>query len=245
MAFVLADRVKETTTTTGTGTVTLAGAATGFQSFAAIGDGNTTYYAISDSASGAWEVGVGTYTASGTTLSRTTVISNSLGTTALISFGAGSKDVVCTQPASSTLYWGPYSVGAFTSSMMEKATVSATAATGTINFDTMSQSVLYYTTNASANFTLNFRGNASNTLNTVMTTSLDKSITVAFLNTNGGTAYYPTAFQIDGSAVTPKWQGGTAPSSGNTSSIDVYVFTIVKTAATPTYVVLASQTKFA
>lgn len=125
----------------------------------------------------------------------------------------------------------------------EFCTVSATAATGTINFDALTQGVLYYTTNASANFTLNFRGDSGTTLSSVL--SVGSSITVVFLNTNGGTAYYPTAFQIDGSSVTPKWQGGTAPSSGNASSIDVYTFTILKTAATPTYVVLAAQTKFA
>jgi hypothetical protein len=80
MAFVLADRVKETTTTTGTGTVTLAGASTGFQSFAVIGDANTTYYTIAGQAGNEWEVGIGTYTSSGTTLARTTVLSNSSGT---------------------------------------------------------------------------------------------------------------------------------------------------------------------
>jgi hypothetical protein len=71
------------------------------------------------------------------------------------------------------------------------------------------------------------------------------AITVVFLNTNGATAYYPTAYQIDGSAVTPKWQGGTAPSAGNASSIDSYSLTIIKTASTPTYTVLGSQTRFA
>jgi hypothetical protein len=104
MALVLADRVKETTATTGTGTVTLAGAATGFQSFAVIGDTNTTYYTIVDSVTGSWEVGIGTYTSSGTTLSRDTVLSNSLGTTALINFAAGTKDVFVTYPASKSVY---------------------------------------------------------------------------------------------------------------------------------------------
>ena len=103
MALVLADRVKETTTTTGTGTVTLAGAVTGYRSFAAVGNSNQTYYAIIDSTNNAWEVGLGTYTSAGTTLSRTTVFSNSLSTTALINFAAGTKDVICTQPAWSTL----------------------------------------------------------------------------------------------------------------------------------------------
>ena len=103
MALVLADRVKETTTTTGTGTITLAGAATGYRSFAAVGNGNTTYYAIIDSTNNAWEVGLGTYSTTGPTLTRTTVFSNSLSTTALITFAAGTKDVICTQPAWSTL----------------------------------------------------------------------------------------------------------------------------------------------
>lgn len=124
----------------------------------------------------------------------------------------------------------------------ERTTVSATAATGTINFDAVTQGVLYYTTNATANFTLNIRGSASATLNSILTTG--DAITVVFLNTNGATAYYPTVYQIDGSAVTPKWQGGTAPSAGNASSIDAYSLTIIKTAGTPTYAVLASQTKF-
>jgi hypothetical protein len=98
MALVLKDRVKETTTTTGTGTVTLGGAAAGFQSFVVIGNGNTTYYAIVDAATGDWEVGIGTYTLSGTTLSRTTVLSSS-NSGALVNFSAGTKDVFCTYPA--------------------------------------------------------------------------------------------------------------------------------------------------
>jgi len=103
MALVLKDRVKETTTTTGTGTVTLAGAAAGFQSFVVIGDGNQTFYAIVDATSGAWEVGVGTYTSSGTTLSRTTVVSSS-NAGSLVNFGAGSKDVFVTYPSSRAVY---------------------------------------------------------------------------------------------------------------------------------------------
>ena len=127
---------------------------------------------------------------------------------------------------------------------LEVVNVSATAATGTINVEVGSLgSVWYYTTNASANFTLNFRKSSSVSLSTLL--AVGQSVTITFLNTNGATAYYPTAFQIDGSAVTPKWQGGSAPSSGNASSVDAYVFTIIKTAATPTYLVLGSQTKFA
>ena len=129
-----------------------------------------------------------------------------------------------------------------TSNILEVATVSATAATGTINYDVTTQSVLYYTTNASGNFTVNFRGSSGTTLNTVMSTG--ESLSATFLVTNGSTAYYNSAVTIDGTSVTPKWQGGTAPTSGNASSIDSYTYVIVKTGSA-TYVVLASQTKFA
>jgi hypothetical protein len=123
----------------------------------------------------------------------------------------------------------------------EVATVSATAATGTINIDVITQSVLYYTTNASANWTVNFRGNSTTSLNTMMATG--QSLTVAFLVTQGTTAYYNNVVQIDGTTVTPKWQGGTAPSAGNASGIDVYQYTIIKTASA-TYTVLASLTQY-
>ena len=101
MAFVLADRVKETTTTAGTGTVTLDGASTGYQSFAAIGDANTTYYTIAGQTGSEWEVGIGTYASSGTTLARTTVISSS-NAGSLVNFSAGTKDVFVTYPAEFT-----------------------------------------------------------------------------------------------------------------------------------------------
>lgn len=130
------------------------------------------------------------------------------------------------------------------SNIDEPSTVSATAATGTINFDITTQSILYYTTNASGNFTINFRGSSGTTLASLM--AVGDSISVSFLNTNGATAYYNSAVQVDGTAtgVTTKWQGGTAPTSGNASAVDVYNYVIIKTAATPTYTVLASQTKF-
>ena len=124
----------------------------------------------------------------------------------------------------------------------ETTTVSATAATGTINFDVTTQSVLYYTTNASANFTLNVRGNGSYSLNTLLATG--QTITIVFLNTNGSTPYYNNTFQIDGSTVTPKWANGVAPTAGNASGIDAYTYTIIKTASA-TYTVIANLTKFA
>lgn len=129
----------------------------------------------------------------------------------------------------------------FSFDVKEKITVSATAATGTIPINVLDNQILYYTTNASDNFILNIRGNTSTTLNTLM--SVGESITVTFLNTNGATAYYNTAVQVDGASVTPNWQGGTAPTSGNSSSIDSYSYTIIKTAAA-TFKVLAAQTQF-
>jgi len=127
-------------------------------------------------------------------------------------------------------------------SAFETVTASATAATGTVNVDISTSAVKYYTANSSANWTFNFRGDGSTALNSLL--SSGQSATVAFLVTNGSTAYYPTAFTVDGTAVTPKWQTGAAPGAGNASSIDSYVFTIIKTASA-TYTVLASQTKFA
>jgi len=99
MALVLADRVQETTTTTGTGTVTLLGAVQGFQSFSAVGNANTTYYTIAGQGTSEWEVGLGTYTSSGTTLSRTTVLGSS-NSGSLVNFSAGTKNVFVTYPAS-------------------------------------------------------------------------------------------------------------------------------------------------
>lgn len=126
--------------------------------------------------------------------------------------------------------------------VFETTTVAATAATGTVNFDVSTQSVLYYTTNASGNWTLNVRGNSTTTLNSIM--AVGQTVTIAFLVTQGATAYYQSGFQIDGTVVTAKWQGGTVPSSGNASSIDAYVIAIVKTEAS-TYTAFASQTRFA
>jgi hypothetical protein len=129
-----------------------------------------------------------------------------------------------------------------TSNILETATISATAATGTIQYDVTTQSVLYYTSNASGNFTVNFRGSSGTSLNTIMATG--ESLSATFLVTNGATAYYNSAVTIDGNSVTPKWQGGTAPTSGNASSIDSYTYVIFKTGSAA-FTVLASVTKFA
>ena len=124
----------------------------------------------------------------------------------------------------------------------EVTTVSATAATGTINYDITTQSVLYYTSNASANWTTNFRASSGTTLNTALATG--QSVTVAFLVTQGATAYFNNVVQVDGTAVgvTTRWIGG-APTAGNASGIDSYRYLIIKTGSA-TFTVLASVTQF-
>jgi hypothetical protein len=124
---------------------------------------------------------------------------------------------------------------------VEGITVSATAATGTINYDVTTQSVIYYTSNASANWTINFRGSSGTSLNTAMATG--EAITVVFLVTNGSTAYYNNLVQVDGTTVTPSWQGTSAPTSGNASGIDAYSYTIIKTGSAA-YTILAAQVQF-
>jgi len=127
-------------------------------------------------------------------------------------------------------------------SVAEKVTTEATAATGTVNYDVLTQAVWNFTTDASGNWTLNVRGDGSNSLDSIMDTG--ESITIAHIVSQGGTAYYNNVFQIDGSTVTPEWQGGAAPTEGNASSLDAYTYTIIKTASA-TFTALASQTQFA
>jgi len=124
----------------------------------------------------------------------------------------------------------------------ETATISATAATGTINYDLKTQSILYYTSDATGNFTVNFRGDGSTTLNSIMDTG--DVVTAVFLVTNGSSAKYNNAFQVDGSSITPKNQGGSSYSSGNANSIDVYTYSIIKT-GDAAFTMLTSQTQFA
>lgn len=285
MAFVVADRVKETTTTTGTGTITLGGAEPNFITFtSALSDGDTTYYAIVDDTNLAFEVGLGTFTASGTTLARTTVLASSNSGSA-VDLQSGTKDVFINYPAGKSVflnasnqlvingtavtataaeinYLDITTLGTSEASkavtadanakvkfigttsvaeMIEKVTTQ-TSTTGTINFDFLTQAVEFYTANQGANRTINFRGDGSTALNSVMATG--ESMTAAILMTQGSSAYYLNTYQVDGSSVTPEWSGGSAPSSGNASSIDAYVFTIIKT-ADATFTVLASQTQYA
>ena len=123
----------------------------------------------------------------------------------------------------------------------EKVTVTAVATTGATNFDFLDQAVLYHTTTATGQFTINLRGSSSTTLANML--SVGESVTGAFLNTN--TTFYVSTITIDGSStnVTLEYQGGSAPTSGN-AGIDVYSFTAIKTATTPAYTILASQTQF-
>lgn len=125
----------------------------------------------------------------------------------------------------------------------ERITISATAATGTVQFDADTQGILYYTTSATADWTLNVRGSSGTTLNSKLATN--DSLTISFFVTTGATAYKHSALTIDGNAQTVKWSGGTAPSAGNASSIDVYSFTIIKTASATFTVLGAGPVKYA
>ena len=176
----------------------------------------------------------------GTTIpsSKTLVVTTDIGT----SVQAYDADTAKTDVAQTFTAKQTFGTTTKIEEVLEKITVSATAATGTINFDALTQGALYYTSNASANWTVNVRGDGSTSLDTMMATG--ESLTVVFLVTQGSTAYYNSAFQVDGNAVTPKWQGGTAPTAGNASSIDAYTYVIVKTASA-TFTVFASVVKFA
>jgi hypothetical protein len=178
-------------------------------------------------------------------LTSSTALQKGDGSTGLTAASAGTDYVA---PATATSFTATQTftgsttaIGAVFQDAAEVTTISATAATGTINYDVTTQSVLYYTTSASANWTVNVRGNSSTSLDTLMSTG--QAITIVFLVTQGSTAYYNNAFQIDGSSVTPKYQGGTAWTSGNASGIDAYSYTIVKTGSAA-FTVFAAQTQF-
>lgn len=124
----------------------------------------------------------------------------------------------------------------------ERANIVAAAATGTINLDATTASVWWYTSNNSANWTINVRGSSGTTLNTLMATG--DILTVAFISPNGSSAFYPNTFQIDGTTITPLWQGGVAPTGGDLNATTAYTYSILKTGSAA-YTVLASQVKFA
>ena len=126
--------------------------------------------------------------------------------------------------------------------IQEPANITATAANATINIDILSNVVVYCTANATGNFTVNFRGNSGTTFNNAVPANV--SVSASLVTAQGATAYYNSLVQVDGSTVVPKWQGGTAPTTGNANSTDTYVYVVMKSAAN-TYTILASQTKFA
>lgn len=176
--------------------------------------------------------GTNTFPTSLATLSGTQALSNKDLTAGTNTFPTSLVTLSGTQTLTNKTFLTP----------QEITTVTATSANTTVNFDVLTQSVLYYTSNAGANFTLVIRGNSGTTLNSLM--DVGDALTVVFLNTNGTTAYYASTIKIDATTITPKWQNGSVPSGGNASSVDAYTLTIIKTAATPTYTVFASLTKF-
>jgi len=184
-----------------------------------------------------------TATSGAVTVAGTLAIANGgTGATTLAGANIPVTNVANTFTGTQTFSGSSSALAAVLTDAAEVATISATAATGTINYDITTQSVLYYTSNASANWTTNFRASSGTSLNTAMSTG--QSVTVAFLVTQGATAYYNNVVQVDGttSGVTTRWIGG-APTAGNASGIDSYRYVIIKTASA-TFTVLASNTQF-
>lgn len=172
------------------------------------------------------------------------IASGGTGATSLAAANIPAVNAANTFTGTQTFSGTSSAVGAIFNDAAEVATISATAATGTINYDVTTQSVLFYTTNASANWTVNLRGSSGTSMNSLLSTG--QAITVVFLVAQGSTAYFNSAVQVDAttSGVTTRWQGGTAPSAGNASGVDAYSYTVIKT-ANATFSVFASQTRFA
>ena len=229
-----------TGTTTSSGTLAVTGG------FTLDGDAGTSGLAVISAGAGntpTW----GTLSVSGGGTGATTLtgVLKGNGTSAFTAATAGTDFVApgtaTTFTATQTFTGSTSSIAAVFQDAAEVTTISATVATGTIQYDVTTQSVLYYTSNASANWTVNIRGNATTSLDTLMTTG--QAVTIVFLVTQGATAYYNNAVTIDGASVTPKWQGGFAPTFGNTSSVDAYSYSIVKTGSAA-FTVFAAQTQF-
>lgn len=223
MALVLANRVRETTTTTGTGTITLAGAVTGYQSFAAIGNSNTTYYTISGQGTSQWEVGIGTYTASGTTLSRDTVLASS-NSGSLVSFSAGTKDVFVTYPSNKSVY---LDASGNASSLGTPAAFTATnvtglpVSTGISGLGTGVATALGVNTGSAGAFVVN--GGALGTPSSGTVTNLTGT---ASINTNGahnGTVGATTP--NTGAFTTGSFSGVASFAAGSVSAPSIYLST--------------------
>ena len=183
---------------------------------------------------------ISTGNVSGTNLIATANTVNIQGSAPAITATAGTNTDLLLQP--NGYGFVTFDGGGKIQQLAEKVNTSATAATGTINFDVIDGGVQNFTSNASANWTLNIRGNSSVALDTLMDTG--ESMTIAHIVPQGATGYYANVVQIDSSTVTPVWQGGSAPTAGTVSSSDVYTFTAIKTAAN-TYTVLGALTAFA
>ena len=266
--YALTNLTGYTTTATAAGTTTLTNASTFYQLFTGTAN-QTVQLPVTSTLRTGWSfhicnnsTGTLTVNSSGSNLvitvpSQVTAMVTCIGTTLTTaadwesgltdfstSTGSGSV-VLSTSPTIAgtlTLSGSSSTSSAVLPNAAEVSTVSATAATGTINYDITTQSVLYYTSNASANWTVNFRGSSGTSLNTLMSTG--QSMTVAFLVTQGSTAYYNNVVQVDGTTtgVTTRWLGG-APTAGNASGIDSYRYLIIKTGSA-TFTVLASNTQF-
>lgn len=234
-----------TTATTGTGTITLGSAVTGFLSFAAAGvaNGNSVFYCIRDGANS--EVGYGTYTASGTTLTRNVIKSTnsdnpiSLSGTAEVFIGPLGA-IFAQIEAAAVLLTGDQTVAGnktFTGfnkiqALREKWNIVAdNLASGDNNIDFLTAAAWYFSTDGDTNAGLNIRGDGSNSLDSLL--GVGDSITIAVMIKNGATPYYINSLKIDGttSGVTTEWLGAAAPSAGTANKKDVYTFTILKTAS--------------
>lgn len=202
MAFVVKDRVKETTTTVGTGTLTLAGAAAGFQSFSVIGNSNKTYYAIVDSATGDWEVGLGTYTSSGTTLSRDTVLESSNGGS-LVPFAAGTKDVFCTYPAERAVYVDdsstiitPYPATLGTGYGGTGKSVASLGLAALMSFDTTATAGGTTTLTNTSDYNQVFTGSSNQTVQLPATNTLGQGFVFRIINNSSGTLTVQTSTAV-------------------------------------------------
>jgi hypothetical protein len=191
-------------------------------------------------------IGLGNTTTTVGNLSLGNVLITSVATTFPNSFLANSTatlgNATLTLGSSTTAVGNLALNNATIENIQEPANITATAANATINIDILSNVVVYCTANATGNFTVNFRGNAGTTFNNAVPANV--SVSASLVTAQGATAYYNSLVQVDGSTVTPKWQGGTAPTSGNANSTDTYVYVVMKSAAN-TYTILATQTKFA